>query len=194
VCQSALSIDPLSASISSMLTDSKLSKHAQSALFDSERWQIFFYPNSGNEQFCSLYLSCEPTTEEREKGISERGNVTNSATDNGGADSGAVNGKGHYNAKESKDVSSKPPWNREGKFKFSFEVSRSSDLKSIPTNEAIFATGLRRDLWIKECCSRRWRRVIIVSRIQHVIGATKISGNDPMLGTIIPLLDWPTLS
>jgi hypothetical protein len=34
------------------------------------RWQILFYPNSGQEGgYVSLYLSCEPTAEEKEQAI-----------------------------------------------------------------------------------------------------------------------------
>lgn len=79
----------------------------QSALFDSQRWQIFFYPNSGQEQYTSLYLSCEPTATEKEQGLLERG-----WAGAGGKDGAPVS--------SSKDA--KGPWKREGKFKFTFEV------------------------------------------------------------------------
>lgn len=78
--------------------------------------QIFFYPNSGHEQYCSLYLSCEPTAAEKEKGLLEhagwgaKGKGSQSGKE-GGKD-GAVSGK-----------DAKGPWKREGKFKFTFEVS-----------------------------------------------------------------------
>ncbi|TFY58335.1 hypothetical protein EVJ58_g6484 [Rhodofomes roseus] len=50
------------------------SKVTKSIKFGGERWQILFYPNSGGvnaegHSFISLYLSCEPTSEEKENAI-----------------------------------------------------------------------------------------------------------------------------
>jgi hypothetical protein len=90
------------------------SKCIKSQVFGDGCWQVYFYPNvrlccrpeydhlayaarndqSGHEQYCSLYLSCEPTPEERERGPL-----------------GNNNGSGGQQG-----------WYREGKFKFSFEV------------------------------------------------------------------------
>ncbi|KZT64613.1 hypothetical protein DAEQUDRAFT_732388 [Daedalea quercina L-15889] len=66
------------------------SKVTKSTRFGGGRWQILFYPNSGGvsaegHSFISLYLSCEPTVEEKER---------------------AIDGK----------------WDREGVFKFGFEL------------------------------------------------------------------------
>jgi hypothetical protein len=88
------------------------SKCIKSQAFGDGCWQVYFYPNvrlrrvpllfllahivsdkSGHEQYCSLYLSCEPTAEERERGPL-----------------GSSNASGQQG------------WYREGKFKFSFEV------------------------------------------------------------------------
>lgn len=89
--------------------------------------------NSGHEQYCSLYLSCEPTSAEKERGLAERagwaagreGQAAVGAGPGGGAPeavgivggtAGAAGGR-----MVGKDV--KGPWKREGKFKFTFEVS-----------------------------------------------------------------------
>ncbi|KAI0338892.1 hypothetical protein BDW22DRAFT_1336950 [Trametopsis cervina] len=50
------------------------SKVTKSARFGGARWQILFYANSGTvnaegQGYISLYLSCEPTSEEREKAV-----------------------------------------------------------------------------------------------------------------------------
>ncbi|KAH8114309.1 hypothetical protein DFH11DRAFT_1593744 [Phellopilus nigrolimitatus] len=47
------------------------SKVTKSVKFGGGRWQILFYPNSGTEggQYISLYLSCEPTVDERENAV-----------------------------------------------------------------------------------------------------------------------------
>ena len=43
------------------------SKVTKSVRFGGGRWQILFYANSGTEGgYVSLYLSCEPTTEEKD--------------------------------------------------------------------------------------------------------------------------------
>ncbi|KIM89085.1 hypothetical protein PILCRDRAFT_812980 [Piloderma croceum F 1598] len=46
------------------------SKVTKSVRFSGGRWQILFYANSGTEGgFVSLYLSCEPTTEEKDSAL-----------------------------------------------------------------------------------------------------------------------------
>ncbi|KIJ62629.1 hypothetical protein HYDPIDRAFT_182673 [Hydnomerulius pinastri MD-312] len=47
------------------------SKVTKSVRFGGGRWQILFYANSGTESggFVSLYLSCEPTTEEKDNAL-----------------------------------------------------------------------------------------------------------------------------
>ncbi|KAF9505097.1 hypothetical protein BS47DRAFT_1368336 [Hydnum rufescens UP504] len=47
------------------------SKVTKSIKFGGGRWQVLFYANSGHEggNFVSLYLSCEPTEEEKERAI-----------------------------------------------------------------------------------------------------------------------------
>ncbi|KAI6042698.1 hypothetical protein EDC04DRAFT_2966012 [Pisolithus marmoratus] len=47
------------------------SKVTKSAKFGGGRWQILLYANSGTENgaFVSLYLSCEPTAEEKDKAL-----------------------------------------------------------------------------------------------------------------------------
>lgn len=106
--------------------DSK-SKCIKSALFDQSRWQIFLYPvrpsrctsptphtetctmrqNSGNDQYLSVYLSCEPTIAEKERALAEQ---PNQAANDGG--------HGQHNGKEKERI----PWRRDGKFLFTFEV------------------------------------------------------------------------
>ncbi|GAB1521561.1 hypothetical protein RhiTH_004658 [Rhizoctonia solani] len=77
------------------------SKVVKSAIFGGGRWQVLFYPNSGHEGggYISLYLSCEPTSDEKEK---------------------AMNGK----------------WQREGLYKFTFELRSINKGTSFNTKEA----------------------------------------------------------
>ncbi|KAG9074117.1 hypothetical protein FS749_014364, partial [Ceratobasidium sp. UAMH 11750] len=77
------------------------SKVVKSAVFGGGRWQVLFYPNSGHEGggFISLYLSCEPTADEKEK---------------------AVNGK----------------WQREGLYKFTFELRSINKTNQFNSKEA----------------------------------------------------------
>ncbi|KAK4702760.1 hypothetical protein P7C70_g3460, partial [Phenoliferia sp. Uapishka_3] len=120
--------------------DSK-SKCVKSALFDSHRWQIFFYPNSGHEQYCSLYLSCEPTAAEKEKGLAERagwGVNGSGAKGAGGKEGGKDVGGGGKDAKG--------PWKREGKFKFTFEarsLDRRMTFKQMEAHDHSFSDTAR---------------------------------------------------
>lgn len=91
------------------------SKCIKSSLFDSSRWQIYLYLNSGPEAYLSLYLSCEPTLQEREQGAESARS--------------AVLGVKNESASSKNTGKKLGPWKREGKFKFSFEV-RSLDGKS----------------------------------------------------------------
>ncbi|QRV79089.1 The BTB (BR-C, ttk and bab)/POZ (Pox virus and Zinc finger) domain [Ceratobasidium sp. AG-Ba] len=77
------------------------SKVVKSAVFGGGRWQVLFYPNSGHEGggYISLYLSCEPTADEKEK---------------------AVNGK----------------WQREGLYKFTFELRSVNKTNQFNSKEA----------------------------------------------------------
>jgi hypothetical protein len=81
----------------------------QSPLFDNSRWQIFLYPNSGHEQYVSLYISAEPTTFEKERGASELALFEAPKTGKDG--------------KEKEKEKDKAPWRRDGQYKFTFEVS-----------------------------------------------------------------------
>ncbi|GAA6048051.1 hypothetical protein JCM3770_000167 [Rhodotorula araucariae] len=85
------------------------SKCIKSALFDQSRWQIFLYPNSGHDQYVSVYLSCEPTVAEKERALAEQPAL---AATEGTALAG----------KEKERI----PWRRDGRFHFTFEV-RSVD-------------------------------------------------------------------
>lgn len=127
------------------------SKCVKSALFDSHRWQIFFYPNSGNqvpphsllaplttlhppghEQYSSIYLSCEPTADEKEKGAAEalRGNSTTAQFGTDPLKSTPASTGSHAGSGSSSHIKptteGKTPWRRDGKFKFTFEA-RSLD-------------------------------------------------------------------
>ncbi|SCV67208.1 BQ2448_5854 [Microbotryum intermedium] len=122
---------------------------AQSALFDNHRWQIFLYPNSGIEQYVSLYLSCEPTAAEKERGAAERAGWSSSNTATGPppglAVSGAAAGRQSGGSGAlSKDV--KGPWRREGNFKFTFEartVDRRMTFKQMEANDHSFSDSAR---------------------------------------------------
>ncbi|BGP22026.1 hypothetical protein Rt10032_c18g6015 [Rhodotorula toruloides] len=91
------------------------SRCVKSALFDNSRWQLFLYPNSGHDNYVSLYLSCEPTQVEKERALAEPPAV--------GAAEGGVG------AKEGKEKD-RVPWRRDGKFKFTFEA-RSIDRRIV---------------------------------------------------------------
>ncbi|GAA95622.1 uncharacterized protein L969DRAFT_313465 [Mixia osmundae IAM 14324] len=116
------------------------SRCVKSALFGGGQWQLLFYANAGgtssaqgtgdltSNQYCALYLSGEPTAEERERGVRE-------AVLNGG------------NA---------PAWRRDGLFKFSFEVksvSRSTVYKSMEAADHEFSATARNWGW-----SNFWKR------------------------------------
>lgn len=96
--------------------------------------------NSGHEAYISLYLSCEPTAAERERGLAEQARWASGET---GAAAGATSGTAHDGDRQpqrysavgagagggggsgaaGKDASgNKGPWRREGKFKFTFEI------------------------------------------------------------------------
>ena len=135
------------------------SKCIKSALFDQSRWQIFLYPvrsvllflepdlvgphadplavrcvqNSGNDQYLSIYLSCEPTVAEKERALAEQPAL--SANDGGHA---------HQGGKEKERV----PWRRDGKFLFTFEVrpalSRSLSAGALLIQSVLLAGPLGR--------------------------------------------------
>lgn len=66
------------------------------------------YPNSGHEQYVSLYLSAEPTEFEKERSLNE----------------GALYDppKVGRDGKEKEKEKDKAPWRRDGHYKFTFEV------------------------------------------------------------------------
>ncbi|GJN87729.1 hypothetical protein Rhopal_000684-T1 [Rhodotorula paludigena] len=79
--------------------------------------KIFLYPNSGHDQYISLYLSCEPTAAEKERALAEQ--PTAGPSTGGGGPGAATGGSG---GKEKDRIL----WRRDGKFLFTFEV-RSVD-------------------------------------------------------------------
>ncbi|GAA5861912.1 hypothetical protein JCM1840_006872 [Sporobolomyces johnsonii] len=111
------------------------SKCVKSALFDSSRWQIFLYPNSGHEQYVSLYLSCEPTAAEKERGVAELSTFDPPRL---GAGRDAKDGK-----EKEKD---RIPWRRDGRFKFTFEarsVDRRLTFKQMEADNHSFSSKER---------------------------------------------------
>lgn len=89
------------------------SKVTKSVRFGGGRWQILFYANSGTEGgYVSLYLSCEPTTDERDNVFD--GKYVPTCAIKFLADSRANR------------------WIRDGVFKFSFELRNTT--KSILFN------------------------------------------------------------
>ncbi|KAK4049653.1 hypothetical protein OIV83_003928 [Microbotryomycetes sp. JL201] len=115
------------------------SKCVKSALFDNHRWQVFLYPNSGHEQYMSLYLSCEPTQAEKERGLAEQAawaqsvasgsaiapgtsSTAGANTSSGAHEQAGVAFSSSAGASKSHALKDgKGPWRREGKFKFTFE-------------------------------------------------------------------------
>ncbi|GAA5919549.1 hypothetical protein JCM1841_001004 [Sporobolomyces salmonicolor] len=111
------------------------SKCVKSALFDSSRWQIFLYPNSGHEQYVSLYLSCEPTAAEKERGMAELSTLDPPRL---GAGRDAKDGK-----EKEKD---RIPWRRDGRFKFTFEarsIDRRMTFKQMEADNHSFSSKER---------------------------------------------------
>ncbi|GAA6007942.1 hypothetical protein JCM11491_006550 [Sporobolomyces phaffii] len=112
------------------------SKCVKSPLFDNSRWQIFLYPNSGHEQYLSLYLSAEPTAFERERGASESAMY----------DLPPKSGKDKDKDKDKEKEKEKAPWRRDGKFKFTFEardLNRRLTFKSMEADNHSFSSKER---------------------------------------------------
>ncbi|KAM0787001.1 hypothetical protein ACM66B_006270 [Microbotryomycetes sp. NB124-2] len=141
------------------------SKCVKSALFDNHRWQVFLYPNSGHEQYVSLYLSCEPTQAEKERGLAEQaawaqttaaaaaasgsgpsvpagsGRTSNPPSLSGiaheqAAFSFGASGAGAASGKSHALKDGKGPWRREGKFKFTFEAKTADRRMTFKQMEA----------------------------------------------------------
>ncbi|GAA5952810.1 hypothetical protein JCM8115_002356 [Rhodotorula mucilaginosa] len=114
------------------------SKCIKSPLFDQSRWQIFLYPNSGHEQYVSLYLSCEPTEAERERALSQKPDLSTTLPGSGSSD--ARLGKDGGKEKD------RMPWKRDGHFKFTFEarsVDRRVTFKQLEADEHHFTHKTR---------------------------------------------------
>ncbi|GAA5991610.1 hypothetical protein JCM10908_005789 [Rhodotorula pacifica] len=114
------------------------SKCIKSPLFDQSRWQIFLYPNSGHEQYVSLYLSCEPTEAEKERALSEKPDLTTTTPGVGSSDVRL--------GKDSGKEKDRMPWKRDGHFKFTFEarsVDRRVTFKQLEADEHHFTHKTR---------------------------------------------------
>ena len=153
------------------------SKVVKSAVFGGGRWQVLFYPNSGHEGggYISLYLSCEPTADEKEK---------------------AVNGK----------------WQREGLYKFTFELRSINKSTSFNTKEAYnhafswktanwgWAQFARRDaVYYAPNAVRLQDAFVIVCQITDspappTSTVNKVSVPRDLLGSVGSLLDDPCYS
>ncbi|GAA5885241.1 hypothetical protein JCM3774_001830 [Rhodotorula dairenensis] len=114
------------------------SKCIKSPLFDQSRWQIFLYPNSGHEQYVSLYLSCEPTEAEKERALSEKPDLLTALPGPGSSDVRL--------GKDSGKEKDRMPWKRDGHFKFTFEarsVDRRVTFKQLEADEHHFTHKTR---------------------------------------------------
>ncbi|KAG0146591.1 hypothetical protein CROQUDRAFT_107077 [Cronartium quercuum f. sp. fusiforme G11] len=114
------------------------SKCVKSVFFGDGKWQVFFYPNSGHDQYCSLYLSCQPTSEEIEKGSIQIPTPTPNTSHPKSIDPAQV------------------PWHREGLFKFTFEIKsldRRTTYKTMEANDHAFSHEARNWGW-----AQYWRR------------------------------------
>ncbi|GAA6064057.1 hypothetical protein JCM10212_006793 [Sporobolomyces blumeae] len=122
------------------------SKCVKSPLFDNSRWQIFLYPNSGHDQYLSLYLSCEPTPADRERGIAEAALHDPTALAPAAAGKPLRDGKDKDKEKEKDKDKDKGPWRREGEYKFTFEardVTRRLTFKQMEADQHTFSSKER---------------------------------------------------
>lgn len=116
------------------------SKCVKSVFFGDGKWQVFFYPNSGHDQYCSLYLSCQPTHEEIEKGTTQNPSPITSIN----------------NVQQKAVDPAQVPWHREGLFKFTFEIKsldRRTTYKTMEANDHAFSHEARNWGW-----AQYWRR------------------------------------
>ncbi|POV94356.1 hypothetical protein PSHT_16261, partial [Puccinia striiformis] len=127
------------------------SKCVKSAFFGQGKWQVFFYPNSGHDQYCSLYLSCQPTTEEFEKA------AVYQLTKHSLLPSSASSSNLSPNSAGLKPLDpNQVPWQREGLFKFTFEIKsldRRTTYKTMEANDHAFSHEARNWGW-----AQYWRR------------------------------------
>ncbi|MBW0486767.1 hypothetical protein O181_026482 [Austropuccinia psidii MF-1] len=140
------------------------SKCVKSSFFGESKWQVFFYPNSGHDQYCSLYLSCQPTQEEFEKATITQ--LTNhyhqSALLNDNSSLAAASNSNQPNLPNPNGQAVKPidpnqvPWHRDGLFKFTFEIKsldRRTTYKTMEANDHAFNHEARNWGW-----AQYWRR------------------------------------
>jgi len=127
------------------------SKCVKSAFFGQGKWQVFFYPNSGHDQYCSLYLSCQPTTEEFEKAAVYQ-LTKHSLLPSSASSSNLSPNSSHLKPLDPNQV----PWQREGLFKFTFEIKsldRRTTYKTMEANDHAFSHEARNWGW-----AQYWRR------------------------------------
>ncbi|GAA5820780.1 hypothetical protein JCM11251_003157 [Rhodosporidiobolus azoricus] len=151
------------------------SKCVKSSLFDEGRWQIFLYPNSGQEQYVSIYLSAEPTPAERERGLAEQAAALPASTQGPTAGAAATSGSG----KE------KTPWRREGHYKFTFEL-RSLDRR------VTFKTMEPDDNHAFNSSYRNWGYAQMISRRDAYYNNAAARAADAFL-VICTIVSTPTL-
>ncbi|PLW30182.1 hypothetical protein PCANC_22149 [Puccinia coronata f. sp. avenae] len=127
------------------------SKCVKSAFFGMGKWQVFFYPNSGHDQYCSLYLSCQPTPEEFEKA------AVYQLTKHSLLPSSASSSTLSPTSTQLKPLDpNQVPWQREGLFKFTFEIKsldRRTTYKTMEANDHAFSHEARNWGW-----AQYWRR------------------------------------
>jgi hypothetical protein len=112
----------------------------------------------------SLYLSCEPTTAEKERALAEAGAAGASTT------AGATGDDGRATAASGAKEKDRVPWRRPGKYKFTFEVCRP--FLSFPSFFLPLTLYRRRFVLLTVALpSRRWRRTIIRSPGKSATGA-----------------------
>lgn len=90
--------------------------------------------NSGVEQYLSLYLSCEPTATEREKGLEAEKALWPLGTKN--APAGSASNRNSVVGSSKSATAGKGSWRREGKYKFSFEARSLDGKLTFKTMEA----------------------------------------------------------
>ncbi|CAH7667576.1 hypothetical protein BY996DRAFT_4579384 [Phakopsora pachyrhizi] len=140
------------------------SKCIRSSYFGDGKWQVFFYPNSGHEQYCSLYLSCQPTSEELERGAtlvkSSSRKALSLSYDLILKNQSLTELFAHQilaidSHRRNIDLS-QVPWHREGLFKFTFEIKsldRRTNYKTMEANDHAFSHEARNWGW-----AQYWRR------------------------------------
>lgn len=102
------------------------SKVIRSVPFGGGRWTVFFYAQSGLQQFCSLYLNAEPLPEERNCNKSPWETFLSSNSPD----------RSHTSHSDKAVASRNDGWSRQGLFRFTFKILTLNTGAVLATKEA----------------------------------------------------------